>query len=87
MKEPSLIHGHVIGRGNPELCYVGAVPLGGPIPGALFNMRGESEFDSPMPKIPWTEEGFKSVGRHFSNRAEIYAPKFGCRVIGAKSLI
>ncbi len=31
--EPSLLHGHVIGRGDPTQCYVGSVPLRGPIEG------------------------------------------------------
>ena len=38
-KEPSLLHGHLIGRGNPTHDYIKGVALRGPIPGELFNMR------------------------------------------------
>ena len=37
--EPSMLHGHLILRGNPETCLVDDVPLRGPTPGNLFNMR------------------------------------------------
>ncbi len=37
--EPSMLHGHLILRGNPESCLVDGVPLRGPTPGNLFNMR------------------------------------------------
>ena len=34
-----MLHGHLILRGNPESCLVDGVPLRGPTPGNLFNMR------------------------------------------------
>lgn len=37
--EPSFLHGHVLGRGNPQASYIANVPLRGPAPGELFNMR------------------------------------------------
>lgn len=40
--EPSMHHGHVIARGKVGHCYVEGVPLSGPPPGKLFNMRGDS---------------------------------------------
>lgn len=40
--EPSILHGHVIGRGDPQICYIADVPLRGPMVGQLFNLRGES---------------------------------------------
>lgn len=39
-KEPSMLHGHIFGRGNPQGEYIEGVKLGGPIPGELFDMRG-----------------------------------------------
>jgi hypothetical protein len=45
-KEPSMLHSHVICRGNPFNNYIGSVALRGPEPGQLFNMREG--------KIPWT---------------------------------
>jgi hypothetical protein len=37
--EPSFLHAHVIGRGDPQAAVIGTVPLRGPEPGQLFNMR------------------------------------------------
>lgn len=38
-KEPSLLHSHIICRGDPLHMYIGLVPLRGAMPGELFNMR------------------------------------------------
>lgn len=43
--EPCSLHGHVIGRGTPSHFYVENIPLGGPPPGELFDMR--------QPKQQW----------------------------------
>jgi hypothetical protein len=40
--EPLMLHGHVIGRGDPSHEYITGIKLGGPSPGSLFNMRGDS---------------------------------------------
>jgi hypothetical protein len=40
--EPSMLHLHIICRGNPDYEYITGVKLRGPIIGALFNMRGKS---------------------------------------------
>jgi hypothetical protein len=37
--EPSMLHSHIICRGDPEHSYIDDVKLRGPIPGELFNMR------------------------------------------------
>ncbi|EFC39373.1 predicted protein [Naegleria gruberi] len=42
-EEPSFLHGHVYGRGNPEECYLANVKLDGPVPGVLFDMMGKSK--------------------------------------------
>jgi hypothetical protein len=39
--EPLLCHGHIIGRGDPLHEYIVGVPLGGPLPGHIFNVRGK----------------------------------------------
>ena len=41
--EPLFLHGHVIGRGDPSHEYVAGVPLKGPAPGEIFNMRDGKE--------------------------------------------
>lgn len=44
-QEPSMLHSHIICRGNPNHNYIGNVKLQGPEPGQLFNMKEG--------KIPW----------------------------------
>ncbi len=44
--EPSFLHGHIIGRGNPDAEYVEGLELGGPIPGEVFDFR------ATKPSIP-----------------------------------
>ena len=39
--EPLLLHGHVVGRGDPRTAYAGDVPLDGPPLGEVFEVRGE----------------------------------------------
>ena len=53
--EPGMLHAHLIGRGNPEHAFAGNLPLGGPKPGEIFNMRGdETEKDlGNRKKTPW----------------------------------
>ena len=45
-KEPSMLHGHVYGRGNPDAEYIEGVKLGGPIPWEIFDMRAKT------PEVP-----------------------------------
>ncbi|KAL6044075.1 hypothetical protein QOT17_023513 [Balamuthia mandrillaris] len=50
--EPHLIHGHVVGRGNPRWEVVKGLPLGGPPPGSLFPLKSPHEGQ----KRGWTAE-------------------------------
>ncbi len=52
-KEPSMLHGHVYGRGNPNGEYIEGVKLGGPAPGEIFDMRGAT------PNVPGNESKTK----------------------------
>lgn len=52
-REPSLLHGHIIGRGNPDHAYIGNVPLRGPAAGAMFNMRGDGVDKGNEAKTKW----------------------------------
>ena len=66
-KEPSILHSHIICRGNPEYNYIGNVKLGGPIPGELFNMRND--------KIKWSNENdFNVITKEINT---IYDKVFG----------
>ncbi|QEY52710.1 hypothetical protein [Legionella longbeachae] len=38
-EEPSLLHLHMWGRGDPEVEYIPGVPLRGPKPGLMFDLR------------------------------------------------
>jgi broad specificity phosphatase PhoE len=60
-KEPSLLHGHLIGRGNPKTCYINEVPLRGPVAGKLFNMRGDGEDEGNSAKVQWNEREMEEV--------------------------
>ena len=42
-KEPLLLHGHMIGRGNLASSYIGNVPLKGPAAGHEMNLRGDGK--------------------------------------------
>lgn len=40
--EPSFLHTHVIGRGDPEAEYIEGIQLEGPVPGLNFDMMGKT---------------------------------------------
>lgn len=41
-EEPSFLHTHIIGRGDPEAEYIAGIKLDGPIPGLNFDMMGKT---------------------------------------------
>ncbi len=60
MNEPSMLHGHIIGRGDPNKLIAPGFQLGGPVPGIEFNMFGNDKSIPPIQgnnrKVPWTPE-------------------------------
>ena len=79
IKEPSMLHGHIIGRGDPTYEYIGDVPLDGPQPGELFNMRGD---------VDETDIGNKNKVRWASSKqmltiSSLLGDKL-CEVLGAE---
>ena len=54
-KEPNMLHGHIIVRGNPKKAYINDVVLKGPEPKELFNMRGDGLEEGNKSKIKWGE--------------------------------
>lgn len=60
-KEPSLLHGHIIARGNPATCYIAGVTLKGPEAGKLFNMRGDGTDEGNASKATWEEGEMNAV--------------------------
>ena len=70
-KEPSMLHGHVIGRGDPEKTYIGEVKLDGPVPGELFDMRGKTpEVKGNDGKVKWAKGEMEVVAKHFRTKLE-----------------
>jgi hypothetical protein len=65
-KEPSLLHGHVLGRGNPKANYIGQTPLRGPVAGRQFNMRGDGTDEGNSFKVKWKSEEMKEVADQLS---------------------
>ena len=45
LKEPIFLHGHVFGRGNPEVKYIEDISLDGPLSGLILDMRALSQQD------------------------------------------
>ncbi len=62
-KEPSLLHGHIIGRGNPEVAYIGDVTLKGPKAGAEMNLRGDGSDEGNRGKVKWKDEDLEIVAK------------------------
>ena len=58
VEEPSFLHGHVFGRGNPNHCYVDGVKLDGPNPGLLFDMLAKTcNEEGNECKVDWKMDG------------------------------
>ena len=53
-KEPSFLHCHIIGRGDPLTEYIDGVTLEGPEPGAEFDMSNDT-------KVKWAEGQMQQV--------------------------
>lgn len=54
--EPSFLHAHVIGRGDPKGEYLDGVPLDGPIPGLNFDMMAKTVSETGNDKkVMWKD--------------------------------
>lgn len=70
--EPSMLHGHIIGRGNPDVQYIKEVPLRGPVPGELFNMRGnDPQTAGNERKIPYEDGKIELVAQTISEKIKL----------------
>lgn len=55
-EEPSFLHTHIIGRGDPEAEYVEGIKLDGPVPGLNFDMMGKTMSEPGNDKkVKWKE--------------------------------
>jgi len=64
--EPSMLHAHLICRGDPRHAYITDVPLKGPIIGEIFNMRGNSLEEGNNKKEKWNEGDMILVTKVFA---------------------
>lgn len=61
-EEPSFLHTHIVGRGDPEFEYVAGVKLDGPVPGLNFDMMGETANQPGNDKkVAWKGEEMATV--------------------------
>jgi hypothetical protein len=68
-KEPSMLHTHVWGRGNPKHEYILGVPLDGPKPGEMFDMMAKT------PIVPGNEKKIPWEPKQLENGLEIFKKK------------
>lgn len=73
-EEPSFLHLHIIGRGDPEAEYIPGIKLDGPVPGLNFDMMGKTvDEDGNDRKIKWEDGDMVK----FVDRLKIEIKKIG----------
>jgi hypothetical protein len=76
-EEPSLLHVHLIGRGDPESEYVAGVKLNGPVPGSNFDMMGKTEGEPGNDKkIRWDHAEMDKVVKTLKFEIEKLKPEY-----------
>jgi hypothetical protein len=75
--EPSMLHGHVYGRGNPEACYIDDIKLDGPIPGLNFDMMGKTSNEPGNDaKVKWKEGDMEKVAAKLKREIEMIKEEY-----------
>ena len=75
--EPIFLHGHVYGRGNPKENYIADVPLDGPVPGLVFDLRAQSSHElGNEVKISWKPIEMERVVRRLKSEIERIYPTY-----------
>jgi hypothetical protein len=69
-KEPSLLHGHIIGRGNPKICYIANVKLKGPNAGLEMNLRGDGAEEGNKSKEEWQDKEIEIVAATLASQVK-----------------
>lgn len=67
-KEPSMLHVHLLGRGNPDFEYLPGQKLKATFVGEEFNLKGTGDVAKNEKKVPWEESEriiFKSLLTEF----------------------
>lgn len=63
-EEPSMLHAHVICRGDPDKNYIDNIPLLGPEPGIQFNMHGIGKEQGNNTRVKWrSADDMKTVAK------------------------
>lgn len=61
-EEPSFLHTHIVGRGDPEAGYIEGIPLDGPVAGLNFDMMGKTPSEPGNDKkVKWHESDMAKV--------------------------
>lgn len=77
-KEPSMLHTHIWGRGNPVHEFIAGIPLDGPKPGEMFDMMAKTpSVLGNQKKIKWEPkqlevalQTFKKILKNYTHSAE-----------------
>lgn len=87
-EEPSLLHKHIIVRGDPEEEYIQDVQLGGPTPGLIFDMMGKTkEVPGNDKKIKWQPDQLQKAALLLRNEIKHLKEEYeelGLRVVIVK---
>jgi hypothetical protein len=75
-REPSMLHGHIIARGNPTNAYIANVLLKGPNPNILFNMRGDGFEEGNKAKLKWNLEEMNIVASIILEQLKLIITEF-----------
>lgn len=71
--EPSMLHMHIWGRGNPKQEYIAGVPLEGPEPGKMFDMMAKTpDVPGNNAKVKWDAKQLEAGLRSFNKIMDDY---------------
>jgi hypothetical protein len=87
--EPSMLHGHVICRGNPDVPYIAGVPLRSPAPGAVFNVHGKGTETWNNSKVQWRQADMQAVALTMAQeiRKLVDEEKFEVKLVSSKEKV
>jgi len=69
--EPSFLHGHIYGRGNPQRRYIDDVKLDGPVPGLYFDMMAKNtDQNGDKVKVTWAKGEMEKVVKRLRSEIE-----------------
>jgi hypothetical protein len=75
-KEPNILHGHIIGRGDPDYDYIKGIALYGPVPGESFDLINNKVKWLSHSDIEITVNHFKDVLNQSKDVIETLLNKF-----------